>query len=188
MDAMTLLYNRASNPKLGEPGPDAETLREILDAAVRAPDHGLLRPWRLWTIQGVAREKLGEVLAEAQRRREPDTDEAQLEKTRAKPLRAPLIVVVAACPQPSEKVPEIEQVLAAGSVAQNMLLASQARGFGAMWRTGAPAYDTHVKQAFGLGAHDHIVGFVYIGTPTQTPPEIPRPGAETFTRRWPSED
>ena len=39
---------------MGEPGPDAAQLRQMLEAASRVPDHGKLFPWRFLVIEGDA--------------------------------------------------------------------------------------------------------------------------------------
>ena len=41
MPTLDTLLNRNSHPRLTEPGPDADQLQKILQAALRAPDHGL---------------------------------------------------------------------------------------------------------------------------------------------------
>jgi nitroreductase len=184
MDAIDLLTTRSSNGKLGDPAPDDETLRLALQAAARAPDHALLRPWRFLVIRGDARARLGRVMRDALSHRQPDASTEALDKEQNKPLRAPLLIVVAARIQDSPKAPAIEQILSAGAAAQNMLLALHARGFAGMWRTGPAAYDAHVKQALGLEPKDAIVGFIYAGTPRVEAPAIPRPAPEQFVREW----
>ena len=179
-----MLLTRASNGKLGEPAPDEESLRLALEAALRAPDHGLLRPWRILLVRGEARAQLGRVLGDSLRRRKPQATAQELEKEQAKPLRAPLIIVVAAHVQPSPKAPEVEQILAAGAAAQNIQLALHARGYATMWRTGAGAYDPSVKQALGLEPTDAIIGFLYTGTPRQPPPTFERAKLEDHVREW----
>jgi len=62
------------------------------------------------------------------------------------------------------KVPEIEQVIAVGAAAQNLILAAHDLGYGVMWKTGAAAYDSDVKAVVGLKEHDHIVGIIHVGT------------------------
>lgn len=174
MDAMELLATRASNGKLEEPAPDEETLNAILSAALRAPDHGALRPWRIFVVRGEARERLGEVFAEIEGG----------ERARRKPLRAPLLLVVAAVVKESPLAPPIEQVLSAGAVAHGILLGLQARGFGGMWRTGAATYDARMKDALGLGQDDQIVGFLYAGTPSVPAPAMERPSVEAHVVEW----
>lgn len=184
MDAMELLRTRASNGKLDAPAPDEATLNEILEAALRAPDHAALRPWRILVLRGEAREALGEVFARAALAREPGLDEEKLARNRRKPLRAPLLLVVAATPVAHPKAPEIEQVLSAGALAHGILLGLQAKGYAGMWRTGAPAYDPQVKEALGLRGEDHIVAFLYAGTPTTPAPEMARPTVATHVELW----
>src|SRR5690242_5229287 len=96
LDAIEALTTRASPAGLVAPAPGAEALDRMFRAAMRAPDHGRLRPWRFIVIDGAAREQLGHVLADALRARDPNVAEPAVAKERAKPLRAPLIVVVAA--------------------------------------------------------------------------------------------
>ena len=184
MDAIEALTTRASPAALVAPAPDAATLERILGAAMRAPDHGRLRPWRFIVVEGAAREAFGAVLGDALLRREPAAGEATLAKERAKPLPAPLIVVVAAALRAHRGVPAIEQIVAAGAAAENILVAAHALGFGAFWRTGAPAYDDTVKRALGLAAEDAIVGFLYLGTPAAPLPPTPPADLAPHLTRW----
>lgn len=158
-----VVIERVSPLRLADPGPDAEGLERILAAALRAPDHGRLRPWRFLVIRGEARRRFGELLAESLRRRTPDAAETSLEAERAKALRAPVIVVVAVTPRDTQRIPAIEQVLSAGAAAQNILIAAHALGYGAFWRTGTAAYDRFLAAALGLAGEDSIAGFIYIG-------------------------
>jgi nitroreductase len=186
MDALEALTTRSSvkPAMLGEPAPDGPALEAILRAGASAPDHGRLRPWRFLIIRGAARERLGEVFAEALRRRRPDADAEMLDKERAKPLRAPLIIAVAAAVQKGHKIPEVEQILSAGAAAQNALLAAHAQGFGGHWITGDPAYDPHVKAALGLGPEDALAGFLYLGGLRGTPPPARHADFAEHTAEW----
>jgi nitroreductase len=187
MDALEALTTRRSAAQLAEPAPDDEALAAMLRAAVRAPDHGRLKPWRFTVLRGAARERLGAVMAEALKRREPDAPAPLVERERQKLLRAPLVLVAAASLVEGHKIPVVEQLLAAGAAAQNVMLAAHAMGFGAIWRTGASAYDAHVKEALGLKPTDAIVGFLYLGTAAAMPPLPNPPDLSGFVRRWPEE-
>jgi len=174
MQAIDALLTRRSARALTEPAPDEGALELIFSSAIRAPDHGRLRPWRFVLIRGAARERFGAVLADYLRRTHAQVGEDTLERERLKAFRAPLIVVVAARCQPIAKVPVIEQTLSAGAAAHAMMLAAFALGFNAMWKTGGPAYDATVKTALGLEPGDAIVGFLYIGTEQGERPALPR--------------
>ena len=163
MDALEALNTRNSAKTYGENAPSKDELAVVLQAAVRAPDHGRLRPWRFMLIEGDQRRKFGEMLAASARRRVPGLSDGDLQRERDKALRAPLIIVVACRVVPGTKVPAIEQILAAGAAAQNILLALHSLGYVAAWKTGEAAYDTEVKKALGFAADDHLVGFIYTG-------------------------
>ena len=163
MDAIDALNSRSSAKTFGDTAPTQEHIAVALQAAVRAPDHGRLRPWRFMLIEGDQRRQLGEMLAASALRRVPSLSEGDLERERGKALRAPLIILVACRIVPGTKIPAIEQLMAAGAAAQNILLALHAQGYVAAWKTGEAAYDTQVKKSLGLAADDHIVGFIYTG-------------------------
>jgi nitroreductase len=184
MDAMELLLSRESALKLEPPGPDEAALDAIFASAVRAPDHGRLRPWRFVVIPEAKRAAFGDVMADCLRRAQPDAPADMLERERAKAMRAPIIVVAAAHVQKGHKIPEVEQLAAAIAAAQNIMLAANAQGYGAMWKTGAPAYDAGVKQTLGLAADDDIVGFIYLGRQVGAGIQVPRPAAEEFVSVW----
>lgn len=185
MGALELLHTRESATKLGDPAPGAPELESIFAAAVRAPDHGRLRPWRFIVIRGEARERFGELMASSLKARCPDTSPEGLARERAKALRAPLIVVAVAHVQDTARIPQIEQVLSAGAAAQNIMLAAHALGYGAMWKTGDPAYDDAVKAGLHLQAGDQIVGFLYLGTRVaRAAPGAARPTPRDFVTEW----
>lgn len=186
MNAALKHLNRYSTPAkaLGEPAPDDSQLEQILQVAMSAPDHGRLYPYRFITIRGDARYRLSEIFVQATMRREPEVDAAYLAKQREKPLRSPLIVVVVATLIESEKIPEIEQMLSAGAAAHNILLASNALGFGSIWLTGANAYDAYVRDEFGLGDNERIIGFVYVGTPELNIPPRNLPAVGDYLSNW----
>ena len=186
MEAIEALTSRRSPAQFAEPAPDEVALGAILRAAMRAPDHGKLKPWRFVVLRGDGRKRFGDVMAEAMKRREPEAPANMVEREREKPLRAPLIVVLAAAIKEGHKIPVVEQLLAAGAAAQNVMLAAHALGFAAAWKTGAPAYDNYVKEAMGLAPSDAIVGFLYLGTPAAAPSALPPSELADFVRTWPA--
>jgi nitroreductase len=188
MQAIDALLERRSAKTLAEPAPAGGTLELLLECAARAPDHGRLRPWRFIVIRGAARERLGELLADQLRRKLPEAGAESLQRERQKALRAPLIIVVAAVRNAEARIPVIEQILAAGAAAQNLMLAAPALGFGAMWKTGDAAYDDTIKAQLGLAAGDAIVGFIYLGTePADAAPPRARAQWQDKVSYWGSE-
>jgi len=184
MDALDLMLSRESAMKLAPPGPSDADLQRIFDSAVRAPDHGRLRPWQFIVIGTDQRAAFGQVLADSLLRHNPAASEADLQRERDKAFRAPTIVVVAAKVRKGHKIPEIEQIASASAAAQTIMLAAPALGYGAMWKTGAPAYDPDVKTALGLSSDDAVLGFLYIGTNAGGSSPIPRPETRDYVTTW----
>ncbi|TWI51001.1 nitroreductase [Pseudomonas duriflava] len=186
MDALDVLLNRVSIARLVEPAPRAEQLDTLFAAAMRAPDHKQLRPWRFLTIQGEARQQLGELFVSALLARNPQAAPEAVTKARAMPLRAPLLVVAIACAQEHPKVPVQEQVLAAGCAVHGMLLAAYAMGLGAIWRSGDLVHDPVVMSGLGIADHEEIIGFVYLGTPEIAPRKPSAVDLSRFVTAWPA--
>ncbi|AWB67661.1 NAD(P)H nitroreductase [Saccharobesus litoralis] len=182
MQALDLLLTRQSFNQLTEPAPEGDALQAILDAGVRAPDHGALTPWRFIVFSEAARNDLGEIYAEAAEQSGASDD--KVEKAKNMPLRAPLVIAIIADVKPSDKIPRLEQVISAGCAVQAMQMAAFAQGFDGIWRTGEFAYHPYVKQQLKLKDEDEIVGYLYLGTAKQQAPTKQRPSAKDFTQVW----
>ena len=184
--AIALLKTRksASVKAMGEPGPTPEQPKTILEIAVRVPDHGKLTPWRLVLFEGAARQKFGDIIKVRWQKLHPDHGAESLSFQASLFLRAPTVIAVVSKAGPHVKIPEWEQLLSAGALTQNMLLAAAALGVGAQWNTDWIAYDKEIMAAMGLSGSEKIVGFVYLGTPQTALEDRPRPDPESLIARW----
>ena len=169
---------------LKDPGPTPDELQEILTLGVRVPDHGKLTPWRLVVIEGDARVRAGEKLAEIARRNNPAVEAASLDNERRQFLPTPLTIGVIFSPKPLPKAPEIEQLLSAGSVAFNLVNAAFALGYAASWVTRWFAFDTAAQEMLGARGGERFVGFVHIGTPAIVPDDRDRPDVAKIVSHW----
>lgn len=183
-EILRFLQTRNSAPRLTAPAPSDAELEEIFRAALRAPDHAWLRPWRFITIAGERRAELGRVLEHCLRRRQPDADAAALEKARKAPLRAPLLVAVVVTLKEHPKVPHIEQRLSAACAAHAILLAAEALGYAGIWRTGAASFDRAVMTELGLADNEELAGFIYLGSRECGPKKLPVLDAANFVSSW----
>lgn len=181
MELFEAIHTRQSVSKVKPDPVPRELIEKLLAAAAQAPNHHKVRPWRFMVLTGQARERLGEAMGRALRRRNPAALDEAVAVERAKPLRAPVLIAVGVDRPSQPKVAEIENVSAASAAAQNLLLAAHALGLGAMWRTGDAAFDSEVKAALGLAPDQHLVGFIYVGYPLAGMPPPSRPGAEDRT-------
>jgi nitroreductase len=169
---------------LKDPGPTPAELEQILTIGTRVPDHGKLTPWRLIVIEGDARLRAGEKLAEIAKRNNPALDEASLDNERRQFLPAPVTIGVIFSHKPLSKAPELEQLLSAGAVCFNLMHAAFAAGYAASWVTRWLAFDTAAQQMLGARGGERFVGFVHIGTPTAVIEDRARPALGDVVTRW----
>ncbi len=185
MDAIDALVNRVSCGKLTTPAPTASQREQMYKAALRAADHGSLKPWRFLEIEDGGLLALGEVFERAALKDDPDLALAQRERFRKMPSRAPLIIAAIAKCVEHPKVPAWEQVVATGAAVQNLITAAFVHGIGAYWRTGAMVEHAQVKQSLGLTENEVLVGFVYLGTPMIPFKPVPTTEPVDFFQAWP---
>ena len=176
-DTIEILKRRRSvpPPMMTGPGPTPDELATLLTVASRVPDHGKLAPWRFVVFEGRARERASRLALEIRQADQPDLDEAMRAEEQRRFARAPLVVAVVSRAAPHFKIPEWEQVLSAGAVCMNMIVAARALGFSATWLTGWMAYDSRFRAGIGLAANERIAGFIHIGKATVAIEDRPGP-------------
>ncbi len=185
------LQTRRSNMSkaMSEPGPNAAELSSLLTIAARVPDHRKLNPWRFVVFEGAARARFGEHIARAFAQDNPEIGPKRGEERIAfeaeRLMRAPCVVAVISSPLICPRgTPEWEQVLSAGAVCYNLVLAAQAAGFAAQWLTEWLAYDTRINTALGLVGDEKIAGYIYMGTTKQQSCARARPDVADLVQHW----
>jgi nitroreductase len=174
--AFDFLANRKSRPAklMTGPVPDRTTLLNILQVALRVPDHGKLEPWRLVVVDRTAMARLAD-MAEA-RATELGADAEKTAKGRGQFDKGQLAVVVISSPKPSDKVPVVEQVLSAGALCFGIVTAAEAAGWASCWLSGWPSHDRgFIEAAFGCAPHETVAGIVHVATFNGKTMDRPRP-------------
>jgi len=181
-----LLGRHSVGPKhLVEPAPDDAQLALMIEAALRAPDHAGLRPWRFAAVRGAAREKLADLFVAAARR--AGKDEAGVELDRERALRAPLtLAVIARIDAGHPEVPAHEQWAAVGGALANFMNAVHLLGFGGKMLSGHKARDPGLIGAF-CAPGETLLGWIALGTPVRAGAPRRR-SAEDAIKDWPSSE
>lgn len=178
------LRRSASADRMSEPGPDPQTLANILEIAARIPDHRKITPFRFLIIEGDARGRAGDLLArrfaDANAGAAPEAVDVERRRFR----RAPTVVAVIARIDPNHRTPAWEQTLTNGAVCLNLLLAASAHGFAGNWLTDWCSYDDGFRSDLGLAPDERISGFVYLGSATEPPRERQRPRMSDIVSRF----
>jgi nitroreductase len=181
MSVFETIKRRHSIGKMTSQIPTRAQIEQVLEAATHAPNHRKVEPWRFFVLAGTARVELGEIMAQSLANHMEETSsekaQAQLTKERNKPLRSPIVIIVASEAPKQDHVLDIENIEAVAAAVQNMLLVAEELELAAIWRTGDAAYNPRVKHWLGLAPTDHIVSILYLGYPaipqlTRTPQPI----------------
>jgi nitroreductase len=184
MDALSALHTRSSVGKVSGTAPDDGVINSLFRAALRAPDHGQLRPWRFLRIEGASLQRLADLFAAAALQDNPGLGAEEQHSAGSKALRAPLIIVCISRAAPHAKIPVLEQDLSAAAATHAMLVAAHAQGLGAVWRTGPMASHPLVTVALGLVENEKIIGFLYIGLPEGNPRPLRELAVDDYVKRW----
>ena len=183
--ALSLLKTRRSGRprEMVGPGPTADELRQMLEIAMRVPDHGKLSPWRFVIVGKDQRDQLSSLLRRALLEENPEAGPMHHEKAEQFARQGEALVVVLSSPIQNHKIPAWEQELSAGAAAMNLLHAAHAHGYVGGWITGWEAYSPKVNAAFAKPG-ERIAGFIYIGSPGRKLEERPRPDPAEIVRNW----
>ena len=185
VDALECLLARQSVgiKHLAEPGPDDAQLKRMADAALRAPDHAGLVPYRFAVVRGAARVRLAELFVQAARAAGKDEAGAALDAERAQ--RAPVTVAVIARHDPGHpQVPVHEQWAALGGALGYFLLAAHLMGYGGKMLSGGKVRDAVIQAAF-CRPGEQLVGWVALGTPVGSPTRrLDKPRAADVIGDW----
>ena len=142
---------------------DDAIVRQIVENATWAPNHGCTEPWRFVVFTGEGLRKLAEFQSELYKKLSGDNfKEATYNTLKTNPLKASHVIAVCLKRDPNKKFPEMEEIAAVACGVQNMYLTATAYGLGCYWTTGGVTYREQAKPFFGLEADDKLMGFFYI--------------------------
>ena len=184
MDAINNITSRNSARELIEPHPSAQEMETVFEAALRAPDHAWLRPSTFIQISGDGRKKLSQIFIKTANELNKELTETQIIKYTEAPFRAPMIIILISNPKDHPKVPPVEQIISTGCAGQNILLALNALGYGAMWRTGTFAFNKTISKHLGLEKSAEVIGYIYTGTRTGKNKTIPILDVKDYVDVW----
>ncbi|CAM5180856.1 Putative NAD(P)H nitroreductase OS=Castellaniella defragrans OX=75697 GN=HNR28_002362 PE=3 SV=1 [Castellaniella defragrans] len=184
-DFLQTLYGRRSAKFVQAPGPSDEELALILKAAVCAPDHGAVRPWRFKIVRGTDIPALVDLAVQAGLDAGAPLPEPKVQNSRRWLSRVPLMIAIACAPDPRGRIREQESLLSVGAAVMNMLNAAHALGYCGFWSTGMGTYLDGMGEALGFDALDmRFMGYLSIGTPIDPLPALERPDYREFVSEW----
>lgn len=184
-DFFDVVLERRSVKFVQAPGPTEDQLDLILSAALRAPDHGAIKPWRFVLVRGADVPALVDVGVRAGIAAGKPLSQPKVDNARKWLSKVPLVIALGCRPDPAGRIPEHESLLAVGAAVMNMLNAAHALGFGAFWSTGLGTYLDGVGEALGFDSLDErFMGYLAIGTPIDASDPAQRPDWRDYVSEW----
>jgi nitroreductase len=168
MDAITAIQQRVSTRRFrAEPVP-RDTIVQLLDCAVRAPNHKLTEPWRFTVVTGAARDQFAELRARHRLKRfeNPSAPEAvaSAEKMRRETRETPVFIVVMSAQNP-DNITREEDYAATLMAAANLMIAAESLGLGTYLKSGGIMQDPEVMRLARVPDGYRIVGMISLGYP-----------------------
>ena len=180
-----VLLSRRSVKFVQAPGPTDMQLDLILQAALCAPDHGAIRPWRFVLVRGADVPALVDIGVQAGIEAGQPLPQPKVDNARKWLSQVPLVIALGCRPDPAGRIPEHESLLSVGAAVMNMLNAAHALGLGAFWSTGMGTYLDGVGEALGFDPLDErFMGYLAIGTPIDAPRPADRPDWRDHVSEW----
>ena len=180
-----LVTRRSVSPKrLGSPAPSEDDLQAMTQAALSAPDHGGLHPWRLIVFADAQRPRLAGLFEAEKRRRDPLASDQDLRRARDHATRAPALLAFVIRPHVQHVVPVREQWLGAGAALGNFLNAAHQLGYGAIVLSGERCHDVELLEELGIGDDEFLAGFISVGSVEDAPPARRPRSPDTMLSVW----
>jgi nitroreductase len=185
MDALEAITSRTSVRTFRSTPVPREVVEQLLDCAVRAPNHKLTEPWRFVVLTGRARDAFADIRAGHRLKRfsDPSSSEARAaaDKVRRDSLTTPVYIVVMTAVSSDEITREDDYAAAMMAVA-NLMIGAQSLGLGTYLRTGGVMRDPALLQLAGVPEGFRVVGIVSLGYPADPGPPRRRKPASDLTR------
>jgi nitroreductase len=182
MDAISAISSRTSVRRFQPEPVPRQVIQQLLECAVRAPNHKLTEPWRFIILTGRARDRLAEIRAHHRLKRFTDPAGAEAvaaaDKVRREARETPAFVVVLTAVSPDEITRE-EDYAATMMATANLMTAAQALGLGTYLRTGGVMRDPALLQLAQVPDGFRIVAVISLGYPAEAePPRRRKPPTE----------
>ena len=182
----TITARRSIKPATlnGKKIPDQQ-ITQLLSLANWAPTHGYTEPWRFVVYSGDAVQQFCHQHAEMYRQSTPPAtfNAGKYEKQQHNGDKASHLIAVYMQRGNNPNITVLEEICATAAAVENILLGAEALGIAVLWSTGGLVLHPAMKELFGLGPEDSMLGLLYMGYTDEVAKEGRR-GAVAEKTRW----
>lgn len=147
-----------------------EDIQKLLEAANWAPTHRRTEPWRFKVFHTEeAKEKLADFIVEKYQENTDNPSVVGARIRRDKVLLSGAVIAICMQRDPTESVPEWEEIASVAMAVQNMWLLTQELNLGGYWSS--PASIHQLQELIPLAEGERCIGLFYLGKLKETPEE-----------------
>jgi nitroreductase len=185
MDAISAIHHRISVRRFRPEPVPRSVIEQLLECAVRAPNHKLTQPWRFSVLTGSARDRLAGIRAAHRLKRfdDPESAEARAsaDKQRREAEATPAFIIAMTAVNPDENTRE-EDYAATMMALANLIIAAESLGLGTYLKTGGVMKDPDLLRLAKVPDGFRVVAIVSLGYPSEAePPRRRKPASELTT-------
>lgn len=185
MDAISAINRRTSVKRFRPDAVPKAVIEQLLECAVRAPNHKLTEPWRFAVLTGGARDRFAEIRARHRLKRfaNASSHEAQAaaDRVRRESRETPAYLVVMSAVHPDEITREEDYAATMMAIA-NLMIAAESLGLGTYLKTGGVMGDPDLLRLAEVPQKFRVVGVISLGYPAdQEEPRRRKPASEVTT-------
>ena len=179
MELSELMKGRRSIFRFKDTEVPVELVKELLDTARWAPNHGLTQPWRFLIVHGEGRERIARLNPpkKGKSEKDPALQQEAADKFFQKMMAVPMFVIVVLQENPNISIRD-EDYAAASCVIQNFCLLAWEKGIGSKWSTYAFIHDAAYREALGIKPGERVIASLHVGYPEVIPSPQPRAPVE----------
>lgn len=160
-------------------------IKEMLETAVWAPTHKLTEPWRFKVFSDMGIQTFFNKQIDIYKEITPKEKikSFKINKYHKKAEVVSHVIAVIAEHDVNNSIPEVEEIVAASCVIQNIYLLMQQYGIGGYLSTGELCYTHQMADFIGINKGEKLLGYFQLGIPkeTFTPLERSRTSAKQKT-------
>jgi nitroreductase len=189
MDVDEAIQTRRTHKQFSAGSLSRETIVELLELAIWAPNHHITEPWRFAVVEGDSKQAMIRACHEAfDAMAKPGDDrlKAKLSAKKNKFARrigdAGAVLLVSYVRSDSDPTQDREDYAATACAVQNIQLGATARGLVSQWSTSKVFCSERMRAFFGQQAEETLVSVLFVGRPLRTLPGRRERSVEQFTR------
>ena len=147
-----------------------ETVEDLLELGVAAPNHRMTEPWAFVVLGEAARRAYAANLGARKTKKVSDPEAARLvrEKVERNTMAVPVLLLVTAHQHEDSEIRE-EDYAASWMAIQNIALGAVARGLGTHIKTGAVMNDPELRAAWSTPDDHRVLAMLELGEPAGEP-------------------